>query len=330
MKIFVTRRIPQPALDKLSGFFDLEIHPKPVAIARKALLSKVKDADGLLCILTEKIDSELLRAAPRLKIVATATVGTDHIDLEAAARRGIPVTYTPGVLTETCADFTWALLLSAARRLMEGDRMMRRGGYKGWDPLMLLGTDVHGKTLGILGFGRIGQAVARRALGFQMKVLYYDSRRADPETEKSLNAVYADKETVLKESDFVSIHTVLDPSTSHLIGERELKMMKPSSYLINAARGPIVDEKALVSALKKGAIRGAALDVYEKEPRTAPGLAALSNVVLAPHLSSATFETRTLMGMLAADSLIDYLVHKKMPANTVNSGALQKASLSPT
>jgi glyoxylate reductase len=309
-KVLVTRRVPQECLDLLKPHFELEHFNKETAIPRKLLLKSVKDKDGLLCLLTDKVDSELLAAAPKLKAVSTFSVGYDHIDLPACKARGVNVTNTPGVLTESTADFTWALLMAAARRVVEGDAYMRGGKYKGWDPLMLLGTDVAGKTLGIIGFGRIGQAVAKRAGGFSMKILYYDTRRAAPEHEAALNASFVPLDELLRGSDYVSVHTVLDEGTRHLIDDRAFGMMKKSAYLINAARGPIVDEKALVRALKADTIRGAGLDVYEWEPKMAPGLASCRNAVLAPHLASATLETRVKMGQMAAAGLVDGLIKK--------------------
>lgn len=320
-RILVTRNIPAESLALLTPHFDVDYRGKSTPIARRELLRRVKGAQALLCLLTERINGELLDASPGLRIVATFSVGLDHVDVQECTRRGVLVTHTPGVLTETCADFTWALLLAAARRIVEGDRMMRAGRYRGWDPLMLLGTGVHAKTIGILGFGRIGQAVARRAAGFEMKVLYADVQRAPESVERDLSARYVDTETLLRESDFLCLHTVLDQTTYHLIDERRLRLMKPSAYLINAARGPIVDEKALVKALKEGRLRGAALDVYENEPRMAPGLARQPNAVLVPHLASASLETRGAMGRLAAGSIVDYLVDGKAPANAVNPQA---------
>lgn len=317
-KVLVTRNIPRESLELLKPHFEVDYRDEATPIPRRELLKRLRGAKALLCLLTERVNGELFDAAPDLRIVATFSVGLDHVDVPEATRRGVLVTHTPGVLTETCADFTWAMLLSAARRVVEGDRMMRGGRYKGWDPLMLLGTDVHAKTLGILGFGRIGQAVARRAAGFDMKVLYSDVRRAPEAVERDLHASFVDTETLLKESDFLCLHTVLDQTTYHLIDERRLRMMKPSAYLINGARGPIVDEKALVKALRAGWIRGAALDVYEDEPKTAPGLAKLENAVLIPHLASASLETRGAMGRLAAGSIVDYLVRGKAPANAAN------------
>lgn len=307
-KVLVTRRVPRACLDLLEKHFEVELHDKATAIARRALLAKARDKDGLLCLLTDKVDAELLAAAPRLKAVSTLSVGYDHIDVLACKARGVAVSNTPGVLTESTADFTWALLMAAARRVVEGDAFMRGGKYKGWDPLMLLGSDVHGRTLGIVGFGRIGHAVARRAAGFSMRVLYYDTHRASPELERELRASFVPLDELLRESDFVSIHAVLDEGTRHLIGERAFGLMKRSAFLINAARGPIVDEEALVRALKSGRIRGAGLDVYEREPRMAAGLASCRSAVLAPHLASATLATREKMGIMAASGLVDALV----------------------
>lgn len=324
-KILIARRIPQEALKLLEPHFEIDHHDKPVAIPRRALLSRVRNKEGLLCILTDKVDRELLARAPRLKCVSTYSVGFDHVDLGACTERGIAVTHTPGVLTETVADFTWTLILACARRIVEGDRVIRAGRYKGWDPMLMLGTDVHGKTLGILGFGRIGQAVARRALGFGMKVLYYDTQRIFPEVEKQFGAQFTDLNDLLRQSDFVSLHTVLDSSTHHLIDDKAFALMKRSAYLVNAARGPIVDERALVRALKSGRIRGAALDVYECEPKTAPGLSGLSNVVLAPHIASASLETRTRMGVMAAEGLLDVLVRRRRPEHLANPEVWEKA-----
>ena len=312
-KILVTRRVPQECLDILKPHVDIEHYDKDVAIPRKKLLASLKDKDGLLCLLTDKVDPELLEAAPRLKAVSTFSVGFDHIDVPACKARGVAVTNTPGVLTESTADFTWALLMSAARRVVEGDAYMRGGKYRGWDPLMLLGTDVFGKVLGVVGFGRIGQAVAKRAAGFSMKILYYDARRAAPEQEAALGATFVPLETLLRESDYVTLHTVLDASTRRLIDAKAFGLMKKSAYLINAARGPIVDEKALVKALKSGRIRGAGLDVYEDEPKMAPGLPSCKSAVLAPHLASASLETRTKMGVMSAQGLVDSLRGVRSP-----------------
>lgn len=326
-KIVVTRAIPTEALSLLRQHAVVDHYPRHTAIPRPLLLRKLRDADGLLCVLTDKVDAALLKRAPALKAVATYSVGFDHVDVRACTSRGVVVCNTPGVLTDTTADFTMALLLSCARRVVEGDRFVRAGRYRGWDPMMLLGTDVHGKTLGIVGFGRIGQAVARRAAGFGMRILYNDTQRLFPEVEKQYGAAFVELDALLRDSDFVSLHTVLDKNTRHLIDERALAKMKRSAYLINAARGPIVDEKALVKALSSGRIRGAALDVYEHEPKTAAGLTKLPNVVLAPHLASASLETRSQMGIMAAQGLIDALASRVHPKHVVNPDVFDRISL---
>jgi glyoxylate reductase len=244
-------------------------------------------------------------------------VGFNNIDVKAATERRILVTNTPGVLTETTADLAWALLMATARRVVEADRFVRRGNYKGWGPMLLLGGDVYGKTLGLVGMGRIGCAMARRAIGFNMRVLYNDVNRLSEDEEQAMSVTYADFDVVLRESDFVSLHVPLVPSTRHLIGARELSLMKPTSYLINTSRGPVVDEKALVEALRCRGIAGAGLDVYENEPEMAPGLAQLENAVLLPHIASASVDSRTKMGTMAARNLIAGLAGK-LPLNCVN------------
>lgn len=324
-RILVTRAIPEEAKRLLAAHFYIEHYDRHTAMPRPLLLKKIADKEGLLCILTDKVNPELLARAPKLRAVSTYSVGYDHIDIPACTQRGIAVTNTPGVLTDSTADFTWALLLAAARRVVEGDRYMRAGKYKGWDPMMLLGTDVHGKTLGIVGFGRIGQAVARRAKGFGMRILYYDTQRLFKEVEEQYGAEYRELPDLLRESDFVTLHCVLDVSTHHLIDEKAFALMKRSAYLINAARGPIVDERALVRALKSGRIRGAALDVYEFEPKMAAGLSKCHNAVIAPHLASASLETRTRMGVMAAQGLVDVLASGKTPEHLVNPQILEKA-----
>jgi len=317
MKVYVTRKLPGKAIDMLKQHFEVEVNPEDRPPSREVLLEKVKDLDALLCLLTDKIDAELMDAAPKLKIVANYAVGYDNIDVEAATERGIVVTNTPGVLTDTTADFTWALLLAAARRVIECDKFTRAGKYKGWSPTLMLGYDVHHKTLGIIGLGRIGYAVAKRARGFEMKILYYDIRRNE-KAEKELGAEFAPIERILKEADFITLHVPLTKSTYHLINEESFKLMKPTAILVNASRGPVVDEKALVKALKEKRIAYAALDVYENEPELTPGLAELENVVLAPHAASASIETRSKMGELAAQAIIDVIINNKMPSNIVN------------
>ncbi|MGD9497386.1 MAG: 2-hydroxyacid dehydrogenase [Armatimonadota bacterium] len=313
-KVYVTRQLPQKALDRLEGQVQYSVNPHDRVLERAELLQAVAEVDGLLCLLTDTIDAEVFDAAPHLKIVANYAVGYNNIDVEEATRRGIVVTNTPDVLTETTADLTWALILSVARRVVEGDRFMRAGKYKGWAPMLLLGSDVFGKTLGIIGMGAIGQAVARRAIGFDMTILYSDIYvDLPPVAEQLLNAEEVSVEQVLRRSDFVSLHVPLVADTHHLIGREELAMMKPDAYLINASRGPVVDEAALVEALRNGVIKGAGLDVYEDEPAMKPGLAELDNVVLLPHLGSATIETRTAMADLAVDNLLAFFAGERPP-----------------
>jgi glyoxylate reductase len=324
-KIFVTRRIRDAGLDLLrEAGVELRVWPGPEEArpSREEVLEGARWADVLLSLLTEPIDREVMAANPRLRGVANFAVGFDNIDIPVATELGVPVSNTPDVLTDTTADLTWALLLSAARNVATGDVYMRGGHYKVWGPNLLLGEDVsrggdgRPKVLGILGFGRIGQAVARRALGFEMRVLAHDpfARQA---IEADEQAEWAELDDLLRESDFVSVHTLLSEQTRHLVGERELGLMKPTAYLINAARGPIVDEAALVRALAKKQIAGAGLDVYEDEPAMAEGLAALENTVLLPHLGSATRGTRDLMATKAASNALAMLRGERAP-NCVN------------
>jgi len=268
-------------------------------------------------MLTNPIDTEVMDAAPNLKIVANMAVGYNNIDVTEATKRRIPVSNTPGVLTDTTADFAWTLLMAAARRVVESDRFTRAGRFHGWGPLMMVGQDVYGKTLGIVGFGRIGRAVAKRASGFDMKVLYYDVYPADPETEKSLNARSVSMDELLQQSDYVSLHTDYNPETHHLIGAPELAKMKSTAYLVNTSRGAIVDEAALAIALKNGTIAGVGLDVFEREPDINPDLLKLDNAVLAHHIASASLETRTAMALMAADNILAALRGERAP-NAVN------------
>jgi len=325
-KIFVTRRIRDAGLDLLrEAGLDLRIWPGPenARPSREEVLEGTRWADVLLSLLTEPIDREVMEANPRLRGVANFAVGFDNIEVPVATELGLPVSNTPGVLTDTTADLTWALLLSAARNVASGDVFMRGGKYKVWGPNLLLGEDVsrggdgREKVLGILGFGRIGQAVARRALGFDMRVLAHDPFAREA-IEADEQAEWAELDDLLRESDFVSVHTVLSDDTRHLIGERELSLMKPSAYLINAARGPIVDEQALVRALRNEQIAGAGLDVYEHEPAMAEGLRELENVVLLPHLGSATRGTRDRMATKAATNALAMLRGERAP-NCVNA-----------
>jgi glyoxylate reductase len=290
-------------------------------MTRDELVARVPGIDALFCNTTDTIiDAEVMDAAgPQLRVIATFSVGYDHIELAAATARGITVTNTPEVLTETTADLAWGLLMAVARRVAEADRYIRAGRWVGWWPELLLGVDVHGKTLGIFGMGRIGRAVARRAAGFNMRVIYFDP--AAPALPDALNAEAVDKSTLLAESDFISIHCPLTPETTHAFGGAEFAAMKDSACLINAARGPIVDEAALADALKAGQIRAAGLDVFEDEPKVHPGLLDRDNVVMTAHMGSASVETRALMSKMAASNIIARL-HGDRPPNCVNPEVL--------
>ena len=309
-KILISRTLPEDALAIIPRDFHVDIHAGEDSLPKAELMARVRDRDGLICQITDAIDDEVLGASPELKVVANVAVGYNNIDVAAARRRGIVVTNTPDVLTETTADFAWALLMAAARRVVEADHYARSGEWKRWQWKLLWGLDVHDKTLGILGFGRIGRAVARRALGFRMRVFYHDAVRADPAVERELRATYADRETLLRESDFVTLHTPLLPETHHLVDETALRAMKQSAILVNAARGPIVDEAALARALAEGWIAGAGLDVFEEEPKIHPALIPLRNVVLAPHIASASFDTRRAMASLAVRNCVAVLEGK--------------------
>ncbi|MBA4396985.1 MAG: D-glycerate dehydrogenase [Syntrophus sp. (in: bacteria)] len=316
-KILVTGRLPDVVLSMLAERFEVESQDEDRPIERRRLLDAVGEKDGLLCMITDGIDAELLSHAPRLKMIANMGVGYNNIDVSAATARGIPVSNTPGVLTEATADLAFTLLLAIARRVVEGDRRVRAGEFKFWAPFLFLGTEVSGKTLGIVGMGRIGKAMAQRARGFDMPVLYHNRSRIESAEEDRLGAGYESIEELLRKSDFVSLHVPLSAQTRYLIGSEELALMKPSAYLINTSRGPVVDEQALLAALQAGQIAGAALDVYEHEPVLTPGLTLLDNVILLPHVGSATLETRTRMAAMAAQNLIAGLGGQK-PQNLVN------------
>lgn len=323
-KVYVTRIIPEPGLEILRKYVDVELHEsKEWPPSREKLIEKVKDKDGLLCLLTDKIDAEVMDAAPNLKVVSTYSVGFDHIDIEAATKRGIYVTHTPGVLTDAVAEFTVGLLLAITRRIVEADAVVKNGKWdKPWNPFFLTGPELKGKTLGIIGLGRIGRAVAKKVKGFEMRVIYYDVYRNE-KAEKELGVEYVDLETLLKTSDFISLHVPLLKETYHMIGEKELKLMKPTAFLINTARGAVVDTDALVKALKEGWIAGAALDVFEQEPLPPDHpLTKLDNVILAPHIASATIEARQRMAELAANNLVAVL-KGEMPPALVNKEVLK-------
>jgi glyoxylate reductase len=324
-RVFVSRNLPMGWLEKLQNAADLEVWGESTPASRAVLLEKVRGIDGLLSFITERVDGELMDAAgPSLKVIAQFGVGYDNIDVSAATLRRVAVGNTPGVLTETTADFAWALLMAAARRVVESADYVKSGSWKiSAEPTLLLGYDIFGATLGIIGFGRIGQAVARRARGFNMHILYYDVT-SSPSAEQEFGATRVSLETLLQESDFVSIHTNLNQETYHLITTAQLALMKESAILVNAARGPIVDEQALFQALEARQIACAALDVMEKEPL--PGdspLLKLDNIIIAPHIASASYQTRQKMAMLAADNILSGLEGKRL-AFCVNPEVYEK------
>ncbi|MFA4640704.1 glyoxylate reductase [Pyrococcus kukulkanii] len=319
-KVFITREIPENGIRLLEKEFEVEIWEEESEIPRDVLLERVKDVDALVTMLSEKIDREVFENAPRLRIVANYAVGYDNIDVEEATKRGIYVTNTPDVLTDATADLAFALLLATARHLVKGDKFVRTGEWKrkgvAWHPKWFLGYDVYGKTIGIVGFGRIGQAVARRAKGFGMRILYY-SRTRKPEVEKELNAEFKPLEELLRESDFVVLAVPLTKETMYMINEERLKLMKPTAILVNVARGKVVDTRALIKALKEGWIAGAGLDVYEEEPYYNEELFSLENVVLTPHIGSATFGAREGMAEVVARNLIAFK-RGEVPPTLVN------------
>src|SRR5919106_2774413 len=278
-RVFVSRIIPQEGLDLVLAACDAEVNADDKPLSQAKLIGKVKGKDGLLCLLTDEINDAILSASPQLKVVSNVAVGYDNIDVPAATRRKIIITNTPGVLDDTTADFTWCLLLASARRLGEAERYTRAGKYSGWGIMLLCGGDVFGKALGVCGLGRIGRGVAKRAKGFEMRILYTDAVRAPAEVERELGVQFVDKETLFREADFVTLHIPLLPQTHHYVSVKELMMMKKTAHLINASRGPVVDETALVQALRERRIAGAGLDVYEHEPHMTPGLTELDNVI---------------------------------------------------
>jgi len=285
--------------------------------SRDVLLREVQEVDGLLCLLTDAVDDKVIAAGRKLRVISNYAVGYDNVDVAAATARGIMVCNTPGVLTETTADLAWTLLMAAARRIVEADAHLRGGEWKSWSPQLMLGQDIHGATLGLVGLGRIGEAVARRARGFGMRLLYADAARK-PEVEAACRAEFVDLETLLRTADFVSLHTPLTEETRHLIGAEQLSWMKPTAVLINTSRGPVVDQQALAEVLREGRIFAAGLDVFESEPiPTDDPLLELDNVILLPHIASASVATRTKMANMAADNLIDGLGGQR-PTNLVN------------
>jgi glyoxylate reductase len=317
-RVVVTRRIPDDGIALLRSYFEVDENRDDQPYTPAALAARARDADALVTLLTDRVDEALLSQCTRLKVVANVAVGYDNIDLAATARHGVAVTNTPGVLTDATADFAFTLLLATARRVLEADRYVRDGEFKGWLMMGFLGGDLAGATLGIAGFGRIGQAVARRSRGFGMHVIYQDEYPAPPAVEEELGAHRVDKATLLERSDYLSLHLPLMDSTRHYIGEPELQAMKRTAYLVNTSRGPTVDEAALARALRDGTIAGAGLDVFEREPEVHPDLLPLRNVVLAPHIASATVGTRTKMALIAAENAIA-AVAGKAPPNLVTA-----------
>lgn len=316
-KVFISGKIPTVAYEMLSKEFDVTMHDDLRLLTKEEIIDGVKNSDALLSLLSDNIDADIIAAAPNLKIIANYGAGFNNIDLKAASARKIPVTNTPAVSTDATAELTFGLLLAIARRIVEGDKVTRSGNFTGWAPLYYLGTEVTGKTLGVIGMGNIGRAVAKRAKGFDMRVIYYDKIRQSAEVENALGIEYMSTEEVIKNADFLTLHANYSPELHHLIGEKELAMMKPSAYLISAARGQMVDEKALLKALQNKIIKGAALDVYEFEPAITPGLEKLDNIILCPHLGNATVETRDAMAKIAAQNIISVLNGQK-PQTCVN------------
>ncbi len=318
--MLISRALPDPVIEAARARADVLVHTGDRPLTKTELVDRLQGRQGLVCQITDTVDAEVLAAARDLRVVANVAVGYNNVDVAAATRRGVLVTNTPDVLTETTADFAWALLMATARRVVEADRYVRDGRFTQWEYMVFLGGDVHGKTLGVIGLGRIGRAVARRAAGFDMRVLYCDA--AVPAPPAGLAAAPTDLATLLRESDFVTVHTPLLPETRHLIDAAALRSMKRTAYLVNASRGPVVDEAALAHALADGWIAGAGLDVYENEPAVHPGLIGLPNVVLAPHIGSGSHDTRIRMAMLAVDNCLAVL-EGRTPPSPVNPEALR-------
>ncbi len=316
-KVLVTLNLTRAHLERLAGECEVDVNAEDRPMDRQAFLARIAGKEGLLPSITDAVDAEALDRAPGLRMIANFGVGYNNIDVAAATARGIPVSNTPGVLTDATADLAFALILAACRRVVEGDRMVREGRFRYWAPFLFLGTEVSGKALGIVGMGRIGQAVARRARGFDMPVLYHNRNRLAPGEEAALGASWRSLPDLLAEADIVSLHVPLTPETRHLIDREALGRMKPSAILVNTARGPVVDEKALVTALREGVIAGAGIDVYEDEPALAPGLAEVENAVLLPHVGSGTWETRIKMADMAVANLLAGLRGER-PPNLVN------------
>jgi glyoxylate reductase len=322
-KVYVTRLIPEPGLEMLRRECDVEINPHDRVLTPAELTRAVAGRDGVLCLLTDAIDAAVISAARGVKIFANFAVGYNNIDVAAATKAGIMVSNTPGVLTDSTADMAWALMMAAGRRIVESDKFLREGKFHGWAPKMFLGGDFVGRTLGIIGAGRIGAAFAQRASGFKMKIIYHNRTR-NPSFEAESGATYCELNALLEQSDYVALHVPLTPATKHMINADALRRMKKTAYLVNTSRGPVIDEKALVVALKEKWIAGAGLDVYEEEPKVEPGLIGLDNVVLCPHIASATEETRDKISTMAAGNLLAAL-HGEVPANLVNPEVMKSS-----
>ncbi len=316
MKVFITYKIPEDGLSILRNKYELFVHERDDFLSKEEMIEMVKDKDAVITQLRDPIDKEFIDAGKNLKIIANYAVGYNNIDVEYATKKGIYVTHTPGVLTEATADLTWALILGIVRRIMEADKFTREGKFVGWKPFLFLGHDLYGKTLGIVGMGRIGQAVARRALGFGMKIIYHNRHRLPEDIERRYNASYTELDELFKEADIISLHTPATPETYHLVDEKRLSLMKSTAYLINTGRGTVVDEMALLRALKEKKIKGAGLDVYEFEPKLTEGLVSLDNVVLLPHIGSATVETRGRMSVMVCEN-VDAALSGRKPPNLV-------------
>ncbi len=316
MRVFVTRKIPKEGLNLLEKKVKVDVFPHDRLPTKNEIIKGLKGKDGLLCLLTDNIDREVICSEPKLKMIANYAVGYNNIDVKAANEKKIPVSNTPDVLTDATAEMAWALLFSVSRRIVEADEFTRKGNFYGWAPKLMLGQMISNKTLGVIGTGRIGTAFALKSTGLNMKVIYVDNKKNET-LEKKLNAKKTTLQKLIKNSDFISIHVPLTDETHHMISEKELKMMKKTSILINTSRGPVIDEKSIVKALKEKWIFGAGLDVYEDEPNISKNLLNLKNVILQPHSASATYETRAKMAIMAAENMIDGL-NRKIPKNCVN------------
>ncbi len=316
-RIFLTRELPPESMQLLRDRCVLTVNPDDRVLTKKEILAGVESADGLLCLLNDTIDEEVIGANPNLRVIANFAVGFNNIDIGAASRRKLPVTNTPGVLTDTTADMAWALIFAAGRRVAEGDRFVRDRSWNGWGPLQFLGSDISGSTLGLIGMGRIAKAMVRRSRGFEMNVVYWNRTRLDETEERELGLTYLPMDDVFAHSDYVSIHVALNDQTRHLVGAKQFDRMKPTAFIVNTSRGAILDEKSLVRSLQSNQIAGAGLDVYENEPELESELYDLENAVLAPHLGSATIGTRTKMGNMAAENCLAACAGER-PPNLVN------------